>query len=121
MNPTLAQRIENLFLLALALWAYTMLHASWWFFGILILAPDLSMLGYLRDPKFGAWLYNLGHMYALPVVAMAIGYGLSMRVILGCGIIWFAHIAADRALGYGLKFPTDFKDTHLGKLGKASH
>jgi hypothetical protein len=23
----------------------------------------------------------------------------------------------DRALGYGLKYETDFKDTHLGRIG----
>jgi hypothetical protein len=49
----------------------------------------------------------------------AIGYGFGPRFILGCGVVWFAHIAADRVLGYGLKLPTDFKDTHLGRLGKS--
>lgn len=24
----------------------------------------------------------------------------------------------DRALGYGLKYPTSFQDTHLGRIGK---
>jgi hypothetical protein len=24
----------------------------------------------------------------------------------------------DRALGYGLKLPTDFRDTHLGRIGR---
>ena len=32
--------------------------------------------------------------------------------------IWTAHIAMDRALGYGLKLPTGFTDTHLGRIGK---
>ncbi len=33
--------------------------------------------------------------------------------------IWIAHIAMDRALGYGLKpSPTGFTDTHLGRIGK---
>ena len=118
MSPVTIERIENLFLLGLALWAFSLIHASWWFFAILILAPDLSMLGYLKDPKFGAMLYNLGHNYALPVIAGFIGYGFNLRVVLGCAIVWFAHIAADRVLGYGLKLPTGFKDTHLGKIGK---
>lgn len=36
--------------------------------------------------------------------------------------IWAAHIGFDRALGYGLKYPTGFADTHLGPLrgGRAS-
>jgi hypothetical protein len=28
-------------------------------------------------------------------------------------LIWTAHIGFDRMLGYGLKYPTRFKDTHL--------
>jgi len=28
-------------------------------------------------------------------------------------LIWLAHIGIDRALGYGLKYPTFFRDTHL--------
>jgi hypothetical protein len=31
-------------------------------------------------------------------------------------LIWLAHIGADRALGYGLKYPTAFKDTHLQRV-----
>jgi hypothetical protein len=32
-------------------------------------------------------------------------------------IIWFSHIAFDRMLGFGLKYPTFFKDTHLQHIG----
>ena len=35
----------------------------------------------------------------------------------GVALVWFAHIGMDRALGYGLKYDTDFKDTHLGRIG----
>jgi hypothetical protein len=28
-----------------------------------------------------------------------------------------AHIGLDRALGYGLKLPDDFRHTHLGTIG----
>jgi hypothetical protein len=31
-------------------------------------------------------------------------------------LIWLAHIGADRLLGYGLKYPTAFKDTHLSRV-----
>ena len=31
-------------------------------------------------------------------------------------VIWIAHIGFDRLLGYGLKYPSDFKDTHLRRL-----
>jgi len=32
------------------------------------------------------------------------------------GLIWLVHIGADRLLGYGLKYPTGFKDTHLQRV-----
>jgi len=31
-------------------------------------------------------------------------------------LIWFSHIGMDRLVGYGLKYPTAFKDTHLGRV-----
>jgi hypothetical protein len=31
-------------------------------------------------------------------------------------LVWAAHIGADRAVGYGLKYPTGFEDTHLGRV-----
>lgn len=30
----------------------------------------------------------------------------------------FAHIGMDRLLGYGLKYPTGFRHTHLGRIGR---
>ena len=34
------------------------------------------------------------------------------------GVVLFAHVAVDRALGYGLKLPAGFRDTHLGRIGR---
>jgi hypothetical protein len=31
-------------------------------------------------------------------------------------LIWGAHIALDRVLGYGLKYPDGSKETHLGRV-----
>jgi hypothetical protein len=33
-------------------------------------------------------------------------------------LIWTSHVGMDRALGYGLKLPSGFQDTHLGRIGK---
>jgi hypothetical protein len=30
-----------------------------------------------------------------------------------------AHVGMDRAAGYGLKLPSSFQDTHLGRIGRA--
>ena len=31
-------------------------------------------------------------------------------------LIWIAHIAFDRAMGFGLKYGTHFSDTHVGRV-----
>lgn len=61
-NPILLQRLEGLVLLLAALTLYAQLEQSWWLFLILLLAPDLFMLGYLAGPRAGAALYNFGHL-----------------------------------------------------------
>ena len=33
------------------------------------------------------------------------------------GAVLLAHVGMDRAPGYGLKLPTSFQDTHLGRIG----
>ena len=82
-----------------------------------LLAPDVSLAGYLAGPRVGAVTYNLAHTYAFPV-ALAAGCllagepGLPVQIAL----IWAAHIGIDRVLGLGLKYPTAFKDTHLGRI-----
>ena len=41
---------------------------AWWVWILLLLAPDLSMAGYLAGPRIGAQVYNLIHLYALPLL-----------------------------------------------------
>ena len=85
----------------------------WWLLVALILAPDLSMVGYLTGPIIGTATYNAAHTYSLPVILAAIGVTVDADVAVQVGLIWIAHIGIDRAIGYGLKYPTGFKDTHL--------
>jgi uncharacterized protein DUF4260 len=123
------QRLEGLFVLAAMLVLYQWLGASWWLFAGLILVPDLSMLGYLINPRFGAFAYNLAHAYIGPALIVASGVALSASQLVPSvflnlapfAIIWTAHIAIDRALGYGLKNPEGFTSTHLGKIGRQDH
>jgi hypothetical protein len=49
------------------------------------------------------------------LVALAGGWPLLTQI----AIILAAHIAIDRALGYGLKRESGFHDTHLGPIGSA--
>lgn len=74
------------------------------------------MVGYLRDSRLGAVLYNVGHFYLMPVACLGVWWFFDIEAALAVGIIWVGHIAMDRAFGYGLKLASGFKDTHLGSL-----
>ena len=112
-RPALQLRIEEAGLLTATVLLYVHFHFSWVLFAVLFLAPDLSMLGYLANPRIGAACYNLVHTLTGPIVLFAVAYGMHRRLALAIAIIWAAHIAFDRLLGYGLKYPGEFKDTHL--------
>ena len=117
-DPIALQRLEGGVLLVLSLLLYSRAGTSWWLYLLLILAPDLFMLGYLRGPQAGAALYNLGHTWLLPGILAVAGVIGSSSLIASLAIIWFGHIGADRLLGYGLKLPASFQTTHLGAIGK---
>ncbi len=110
-------RLENSLILLVALLGYHALQASWLMLAALILIPDLSMLGYLLSKRAGACIYNIAHSYAVPAV-LVIWSQFAGDLLLELAIIWIAHIAADRALGFGLKSTTGFRITHLGYVGK---
>jgi hypothetical protein len=111
-------RLEGLVVLAAAVAAYTHLGAGWGAFAMLFLLPDLSFLGYLGGPRAGAIAYNAAHSYIGPVTLLATGLLGDMPALLALGLIWCAHIGFDRALGYGLKYSSEFGATHLGRIGR---
>ena len=106
-------RLESLGILALGIYLYSSLGFSWLMFAFLILSPDISMLGYLFNSKIGAYCYNFFHSYLLAASLAILALLLSNNILLAIAIILFIHIALDRSLGYGLKFASGFKDTHL--------
>jgi hypothetical protein len=116
-RPVVLLRIEEFCLLCAALLAYSRLHFSWVLFAVLFLAPDLFMFGYLVSVRLGTATYNLGHFLLLPLALFGFAYEMGWRLWMAVGIIWFSHIALDRMLGFGMKYPTNFKDTHLQHLG----
>jgi hypothetical protein len=102
------------FVAATVLYAFS--GGAWLWYAVLFLAPDLSFLGYLAGPKVGAAVYNAMHSYAGPLaVSLTL---LMLNEPADMALIWFAHIGFDRTLGYGLKYPSAFQDTHMGRLGK---
>lgn len=111
-------RIDGAVIFVAALAAYHLLGGNWWVFALLILAPDLSMLGALAGKHAGSWAYNLAHSYAVPVFIGLVAWFAGAADVIPYMLIWVAHIGADRALGYGLKYPGSFHETHLGLIGK---
>jgi len=112
-RPSLLLHIEELALLLITIFAYQHLHYGWLLFAILFLTPDLFMLGYLVNTRVGAAIYNLAHTLTLPLALLLVSYIEHWPPASALALIWIAHIAFDRLLGYGLKYPTYFKDTHL--------
>lgn len=115
-RPALLLRVEEGLLLALLLLLYHDLHLSWLLFAILFLAPDLSMLGYLAGPRVGSALYNVGHILVFPILLLLFAIATHRHALMAPALIWLAHIFLDRLLGYGLKYPSAFKDTHLQRI-----
>ena len=115
-RPRILLRLEGAAVLALVVAGYRASGGNWWLFALLLLAPDLAAIGYLAGNRVGAATYNLVHTYVLPLALL--GYGLrgASPLALSLALIWLAHIGMDRAVGYGLKYATAFKDTHLGRV-----
>jgi len=114
-RPDVLLRLEGLFELVLVGVAYQHIYPGrWGLFALLFLAPDLSLLGYLRSQgRFAASLYNFAHNYGLPVALGLSAWRWGWPPAGQLALIWIAHIAFDRLLGFGLKFPGEFKLTHI--------
>jgi len=111
-------RLEGLAAAAITPVLYARTGASWWLFAALWLTPDLSMLGYLAGPNWGARTYNAIHTYLTPATLAVCALLLHAPALLPFALIWINHIGVDRMLGYGLKYPAGFEWTHLGRVGK---
>jgi hypothetical protein len=111
-------KLEEFGLFVLGIYFFCLLNYEWWWFLVLILAPDISMLGYLLGNKMGAISYNFFHHKGIAIAVYLVGIYSQNNEIQLIGVILFSHAAMDRMFGYGLKYETGFKDTHLGTIGK---
>lgn len=106
-------RLEEAMQFALAVYLSYQISYPGWLYAVLFLAPDISMLGYLVSTRIGAVAYNLFHHKGLAIALYLLGVTINAPVIVFIGLILFGHSAFDRMLGYGLKYPDNFKHTHL--------
>ncbi len=124
MSTILWQRIEGALVLAAVLIILVSIDAATmfgplWAMALLFFAPDLAFAGYLAGPRLGAAAYNLVHLYGFGLVVVGLGFVVGPNLdLVVLGLLWTAHAGFDRMLGYGLKEPTGFADTHLGRIGK---
>ena len=114
--PGALLRLEGLVAAAAAVALFVHGDYSWWLFAALALAPDLSFAFYAAGPRVGALGYDVAHTEALPVALGAVGVLAGWNGAVALALVWLMHIGVDRALGYGLKYPTAFRDTHLSRV-----
>jgi hypothetical protein len=116
LSPSVLARLEGAAFFALGLYLYVEFGRGWLLFVALILVPDLSIPIYFADRRIGAAVYNLVHTYVWPAALVGLAVAVDGELLLSIGLIWFTHIGVDRMLGYGLKYPVDFKQTHIQRL-----
>jgi hypothetical protein len=114
--PRVLLRLEGLAILVGALVVYFHEGFGWVLLVVLALVPDVSIAAYVFGPRVGAVAYDALHTEIGAVALAAVGVAVDAELALRLALIWLAHIGADRLLGYGLKYPCAFKETHLQRV-----
>jgi hypothetical protein len=114
--PRFLLHLEGVAVAIAALVIYFWAGHAWWLILVLALAPDLAIAAYAAGPRIGAVAYDVIHTYALSVGLGVVGVVADSDAAVAVALIWLTHIGVDRATGYGLKYPSGFKDTHLQRV-----
>jgi hypothetical protein len=112
-------RLEGAVIFVFAVGLYLRYGGSPWLLIPLLLAVDVSMAGYLANARLGALTYNALHSWAPGFVVLGLGLVSGTDGAVVAGAVLVSHVGMDRMLGYGLKYPTAFGDTHLGRIGRS--
>ena len=110
--------VEGAAVLGAAVYIYFFrVDGNWALFLGLLLAPDIGLIAYAsNNNRIGSALYDAFHTYVLSVALLVSGVAADSEVVIQIGLISAAHIGMDRAIGYGLKYATGPKPTHLQKV-----
>ena len=122
-------KLEELAQFVLCLTLLAMNDVPWWAYLLLAIGPDIGMLGYMANPRIGAFSYNVLHHKGVALLVALTGFVLIpfamtdvaesiARGWLAAAIVLYGHASMDRIFGYGLKFGDNFHHTHLGWIGK---
>jgi len=110
-------KLEELAMFLTSIYVLYLHEVPWWAYLLLGLGPDIGMIGYVINPRIGAFTYNLFHHKGIAIAVGLLGLVLGSDVILLAGVVLFGHSSMDRIFGYGLKLTDAFKNTHLGRIG----
>jgi hypothetical protein len=111
-------RLEGLAILIAGVGIYLAAGGPWLLLVPFVLAVDVSMVGYLAGPRTGAVVYNLAHNHATGLLVLGAGVVSGVSPLVLAGAVLVGHAGMDRLAGYGLKYPSAFGDTHLGRIGR---
>ncbi len=114
--PNALLRMEALVLLIGGILLFANAGGVWWVFLVCLFVPDLSAIPYMINLRVGAVSYNLVHTYAMPLVLLFAALSSENTALVQIAAIWLAHIGMDRVIGYGLKYASGFKDTHMQRV-----
>ena len=95
-------KIEELAQLLLSIYLFSFLPFAWWVFPVVLLVPDMSLLGLLAGKRIGTITYNLIHHKAVGLGAYMIGSLLGIPLLSFVGILLFGHSSFDRMVGLQL-------------------
>ena len=112
-------RLEGLAAFGAGLALYGAIGGNWLFLVPLLLLPDISAVGFLAGSRIGTFTYNLFHNWAPGLTVLVLGVWLASPALQLAAAILITHVGMDRAVGYGLKLPSSFQDTHLGRMGRS--
>lgn len=117
LRPGLLVRAEATVGLVTAVVAYNVWFPHrWGWFWLLLLTPDVSLLPFAMGKgalRFAAGFYNAWHSLVGPLVLLGWAWHADWSAGSAYALIWLAHIALDRMLGYGLKYAGSFQWTHI--------
>ena len=111
-------KLEELAMLLLSLLLLWNSHAPWFWYLLLLIGPDIGIVGYWLGNKIGAAMYNLFHHKAIAILFFMVGIYLNIEWVQLIGIVLFGNSSMDRAFGYGLKYNKGFRFTHLGAINR---
>lgn len=115
-RPSVVLHLDGLAVAIVAILLYRELGVAWWVFAVTFLAPDLALAAYLAGPRRGASVYNVVHTYLWGAALFGLGLLGAHASLMAAGLIWLTHVAVDRLVGFGLKYPDGFRRTHLQRV-----